>query len=801
MLLKLTLIAFGYLCLVALNNAALITLIPAYGRVDSGCSQNFTNVKDGNFTSHPRFREGAAYTPRKCGWLIESPEPVADLVLTFHYFDLAPNKRCDKYDNVQIYKQEEGLGWERISPNDGYCGRLSSFVVPAKGKRVYVAFNSDQITLQNGKGFNVSFVIKVSQAMPRIHCVSKINAVNNLDKCNRTVAAVEKEVITIQCYKNGLPNPSVEWLKQTNDTNGTKIYVPIRKDLIKTVISNGSIQFHNIEMSDQGTYLCNASNKLGSVNSTFNLVVSERCLCPKKIRVFWYEHPPYTRYKYEGSCKKGIYDTVKKVCFKGILFTVLTDMIKSVCGTCKKGHGESVIVWDKVAFKYQKLSDVKREITDGKKYDIYLPIEGGKDDIRYRSSYYFLPMIDSPGVAFMVIGDEAGSSSQAIFSSILDGWPILVLTVVMAFLSGIIIWMLDTYWNEEQFPRSLHEGIAEGFWWAFVTMTTVGYGDIAPLGVPGRLFAIMWILTGLVIIAIFTSVITTSLTVVTMSSSKKLYGSVVGAIGDSSEYRMGAIKNAEMKNYSTFTELLKVMDKRQVIGSLIDSYVAAHYPDFSKFRVNNIFVSNKAYGIVLGESMSKKEIYDNLTKWVDSHKAEITTRIEESTNTLKEPDGSAAMEKSSDLFNPNSDIFKNSIFGTTVILIILSVGGLMFEYGYLRPRHRMIEAAKNLEMVESREVKELAYRARCLKEILLGQVAEFHERWNEQLAKLTAKHKIEQKKLLGRGNMPPPSSPSWQNPPQQQPTVPPSDNVPMDSPPMYTANPQPTTVEVTTEDL
>ena len=61
-------------------------------------------------------------------------------------------------------------------------------------------------------------------------------------------------------------------------------------------------------------------------------------------------------------------------------------------------------------------------------------------------------------------------------------------------------------------------------------MTTVGYGDIAPVGVPGRLFAVIWILTGLVIIAIFTGVITTSLTVVALSSNVKLYGTKVSYV-------------------------------------------------------------------------------------------------------------------------------------------------------------------------------------------------------------------------------------------------------------------------------
>ncbi len=59
--------------------------------------------------------------------------------------------------------------------------------------------------------------------------------------------------------------------------------------------------------------------------------------------------------------------------------------------------------------------------------------------------------------------------------------------------------------------RSLETGaITEGetpFWWAIVTMTTVGYGDYAPSTSEGRIFAVLVMFAGISITAMFTAVI------------------------------------------------------------------------------------------------------------------------------------------------------------------------------------------------------------------------------------------------------------------------------------------------------
>jgi len=93
------------------------------------------------------------------------------------------------------------------------------------------------------------------------------------------------------------------------------------------------------------------------------------------------------------------------------------------------------------------------------------------------------------------------------FLRVVLGLSLLLLVVAW------LVWLLERRANPEQFGGSTLRGIGSSFWWSAVTMTTVGYGDKAPRTVGGRLVALLWMFTALVVISGFTASIAATLTV------------------------------------------------------------------------------------------------------------------------------------------------------------------------------------------------------------------------------------------------------------------------------------------------
>ena len=95
------------------------------------------------------------------------------------------------------------------------------------------------------------------------------------------------------------------------------------------------------------------------------------------------------------------------------------------------------------------------------------------------------------------------------------GWAvlssILILTTVLL-LVGSLIWLAERRTNSEQFPAEPIPGIASGMWFALVTLTTVGYGDKAPITRIGRSLTSVWMVTSLIAVSSLTASLASAFT-------------------------------------------------------------------------------------------------------------------------------------------------------------------------------------------------------------------------------------------------------------------------------------------------
>lgn len=100
----------------------------------------------------------------------------------------------------------------------------------------------------------------------------------------------------------------------------------------------------------------------------------------------------------------------------------------------------------------------------------------------------------------------------------------------MALISGFIAWIMETWTNEKEFPRPFHIGCFEGFWWGFVSMTTVGYGDKAPRSFAARIFSIFWILVGITVCSMFTAALSNKIDEAREVATQEIQGNQIAVL-------------------------------------------------------------------------------------------------------------------------------------------------------------------------------------------------------------------------------------------------------------------------------
>lgn len=97
-------------------------------------------------------------------------------------------------------------------------------------------------------------------------------------------------------------------------------------------------------------------------------------------------------------------------------------------------------------------------------------------------------------------------SFQILFHTLISSKNELLL-VFISLIVPIILFSSMIYFAENEANSEMFPSIPESFWWAIVTVTTLGYGDVVPVTRVGKIIGAMCAICGVIIIALPVSVI------------------------------------------------------------------------------------------------------------------------------------------------------------------------------------------------------------------------------------------------------------------------------------------------------
>ena len=202
----------------------------------------------------------------------------------------------------------------------------------------------------------------------------------------------------------------------------------------------------------------------------------------------------------------------------------------------------------------------------------------------------------------------------------------IALLCAMLLIVGFLFWLAERKANSDEFPTDARKGVGSGFWFSAVTMTTVGYGDKAPRTVAGKIVALVWMFTAILIISTFTGMIASSLT------ADRLSGSVTGP-GDLPGVSVGSIEGSASDEWlrSEGAAFRAFEDISSGLTALRDGKIEAFVYDapLLRYRVHRSFRSDlrvlpaaygrQDYGFALPQGSPLREDIDvTLLRVIDS---------------------------------------------------------------------------------------------------------------------------------------------------------------------------------------
>ena len=175
--------------------------------------------------------------------------------------------------------------------------------------------------------------------------------------------------------------------------------------------------------------------------------------------------PECTNIQFNGPCRRIFKLTrIMRQSFGSKTLVQISDMLRRCCGPCAKYHRTDLTI---------PLSE--SNMTEIQNSDIVFPIPAQSKLIEDLHGFRYIPLFDVPSAFYITLQASEEQLTKDMIDGCLSNWPLLIICLLLALIAGFVAWILETWSNDEEFPRCFPLGLWEGFWWSFVSMTTVGY--------------------------------------------------------------------------------------------------------------------------------------------------------------------------------------------------------------------------------------------------------------------------------------------------------------------------------------
>ncbi|MDT0293420.1 transporter substrate-binding domain-containing protein [Mesonia ostreae] len=256
-------------------------------------------------------------------------------------------------------------------------------------------------------------------------------------------------------------------------------------------------------------------------------------------------------------------------------------------------EGIAVEIWNEVAgkkdwdFNYVSYPSVNKGLQAMKKGDIDLMVGPISITSQRAKHYIFSQPYYQSSLAIASRVEDAGlwGRIKPFFSMqllIAVGIFVFILSIV-----GTLFWLAERRHSPEQFPKDPVKGIGNGMWLAIVTMSTTGYGDMAPVSLRGRIIAGIWMVVTIIFATSMVAGIASTLTLSglgssTVSNIEELSGKKTATVTGSPA--VGFIKEHKSKPVmvDNLQEAMKLLDEKKVDAVIYDR------PQLLYFQTNGL---------------------------------------------------------------------------------------------------------------------------------------------------------------------------------------------------------------------